>query len=509
MTIISAALRDKMMKRIEVLLRRDVGNKQPTPDQLDQAYVLLMTRVQLGPIAEKDLRAIAAQVSSQKAQPQLGGHSSAVNQPPTPPADDYRCQPPTQHTSANATPAPATPIPQGTISSLSTRGDDDATTLIANTSKKQRKILADREWSKKVEEDRVNGRLMAVKDKEDHFQRMMAQRKTLDQQKAEIDAYRAEQARLRQLQKEQMDEHIAEAQFLTKKEKEEAHNKAVADKKFRERQQREADEERMRQREQERQDQLRQVLMFQEEERKQRDAERQAKLDKQAEWKRNLEDNERKLKEKAEAKVHEREEDREYQRRYAENQIRLEKEREDTYARKADRQRKFQSLADVVAKQFEAKEQNLNSKIDEEYQQQLDRNISDERSRKQREKERTRDCLNFQQQQLAEKRRQQEAEREEGRRIAERVRQEIELNHQQELAQKIASRQEAARMRQFLDTQLQMAHYKETQQPETSIMRPPEVAANMYSTARVRDNVSRVTVTPPLPAINRSSSRLQ
>eukprot|EP00658_Telonema_sp_P-2_P076698 TRINITY_DN6764_c0_g1_i3.p1 TRINITY_DN6764_c0_g1~~TRINITY_DN6764_c0_g1_i3.p1 ORF type:complete len:185 (+),score=77.68 TRINITY_DN6764_c0_g1_i3:175-729(+) len=168
------------------------------------------------------------------------------------------------------------------------------------------------------------------------------------------------------------------------------------------------------------------------------------------------------------------------------------------------RQHRFQKLADVVAQKFEAKEQNMSSKIEGEYQRQLDQNLKDERERKMKEKSRTKDCLNFQQQQLAEKRRQEEAEKEEGRRIAERVRQEIEDHKKQELAQKIASRQEAARMRQFLDTQLQMAHYKETQQPETSIMRPPEVASNMYSTARVRDNVSRVsTTTPPLPAINK------
>jgi len=502
--MLSAALRDKMMKRIEVLLRREIGNKQPSPQQLDQAFTMLMSRVQQGPLSEKDLKSIASQVAKYQPpqQAQQRSTAAAASQQPNPSADDYTNarQPP----STNHTPAPATPSINSSLYGGGSQGPEDHSVLIANTSKKQRKILADREWSQQVEEDRINGRLMTIKEKEDRFQRMMDQRKTLDQQKEEMDAYRAEQARLRELSKKQMDDHIANTQFLTRKEKEDAHQKALDDKRFRERQQRETDEARMLQREKDRQDQLRQTMMFQEEERKQRDAERQAKRDKQMEWKRNLEDNERKLQEKISNKEAEKEEDREYQRKYAENQERLEKEREESYARKAERQHRFEKLADVVAQKFEAKEQNMSSKIEGEYQRQLDQNLKDERDRKMREKSRTKDCLNFQQQQLAEKRRQEEADKEEGRRIAEKVRQEIEDHKKQELAQKIASRQEAARMRQFLDTQLQMAHYKETQQPETSIMRPPEVASNMYSTARVRDNVSRVsTTTPPLPAINK------
>ena len=362
----------------------------------------------------------------------------------------------------------------------------DASSLIVNTTKRQRKILADREWARAAEEDRINSRVMAVKEREDQARAMAEQRAKLDEQRGELEARREEERRMREAQKQQMTDHIALHKQLTLKEQQEARDKAIAEKKVREQQHREASEARERGRQQDYDDQMRRLAIINEQQRAQREADISAKVRKQQEWRSVMQQNEERTRDKALRKEHERAEDREYQRKYKENQDRLEAERAALYARKDAKQRQHLALADRVAEQFNAKEQSHLDKIHTEYEAQMRNDQEDEANRKRINKQKMQECLNFQQQQIAEKRRQEEERKADERRQAEEVRQQILENQRQEQAKKMMQHQEQLRMRQFLNTQLQMAHFKETQEPETSIMRPPHAAVNMFNTASIR-----------------------
>lgn len=293
---------------------------------------------------------------------------------------------------------------------------------------------------------------------------------------------------MRERQKQQMNDHIAMHKQLTQKEQQDARNKALEERRIREKQHQEASEARERARQAEYDEQMRRLMIINEQQRAQKEADLDSKRRKQAEWRDVLHQNEERTRDKIIQKENEKAEDREYQRKYKENQERLEAERQAFYARKDARQKHYLNLADRVAQQYNAKDKGHLDKIQSEYDAQLRNELEDEANRKRLNKQRMTDCLNYQQSQIAEKNRQEEQRKADERRQAEEMRQQILDNQRQEQARKMAQHQEHLRMRQFLNTQLQMAHYKETQEPETSIMRPPHVAANMFNTANIRSS---------------------
>lgn len=360
----------------------------------------------------------------------------------------------------------------------------DASALLLQTTKKQRQMLADREWIEAAQRDRVNGVEGKKQEKLHHLDVMRQQKDILDAQMEERRRQQEAERQAKLRQQQEMDEAIALARKMTRDEQLQALTKAQRERDYREKQQRELDAERERQREEEHNEQLRIVMLNQEELRRQKEAELLRKLHGKEEWKKTLEDNQRKLNEKEQEKEKIKELDRHYQRLYVEAQEKQERERSDAKRRKEERAAYFAKLASGVAQQFQAKEQDQTTKIEAEYQRQLQRAVEDEQERQRRQKQRLQQCLEVQQQQIAERKRKEEEEKNEARRYAQNLRKQAQETLAAEEARKHAARQEAMRTKDFLSTQLQLSYYKETRPLETSIARPPSVAATMYSPSR-------------------------
>eukprot|EP00742_Colponemidia_sp_Colp-10_P014985 GILJ01017077.1.p1 GENE.GILJ01017077.1~~GILJ01017077.1.p1 ORF type:complete len:507 (+),score=120.88 GILJ01017077.1:26-1522(+) len=482
------------------------GGMKPNQNIVREATKQLDDRLNGGvALTDKDLRTVAISAVKVGDAAPVGGlqisKSSPINNQFTPPSpklqrgaltsDIFNTNPGNRDGNPNSsTTNPKVhhlpPIDSSNGGNVSGAGEADLSSLIVNTSKRQRKILAEREWSKMAESDRINAKVMDLKEREDHINLMAKQRDKLDGQKRELDQKREEERQMRERQKQQMNDHISMHKQLSLKEQQDARNKALEERRIREHQHQEASEARERTRQQEYDDQMRRLMIINEQQRAQKEADLNMKKKKQSEWRDVLHQNEDRTRDKLLQKENTKAEDRDYQRKYKENQERLEAERAAFYARKDARQKHYLDLADRVAEQFNSKDKGHLDKIQSEYDAQLKNEQEDEANRKRTNKQRMADCLNYQQVQIAEKNRQEEQRKADERRQAEEMRQQILDNQRQEHARKMAQHQEQLRMRQFLNTQLQMAHYKETQEPETSIMRPPHVAATMFNTANIR-----------------------
>jgi len=144
----------------------------------------------------------------------------------------------------------------------------------------------------------------------------------------------------------------------------------------------------------------------------------------------------------------------------------------------------FGKLATQASAGAVKKEMDLGNKIEMEYREQLRRSLEDEQNRKMTLKRKLEETNRTRDRQCAEKREAAEEERRQSRLLAEAMREEAAQAAYQEKCRKLAQRNEAQRMREFLNTQLQMMHYKEARPLETSIMRPPTAAKHMYSPVR-------------------------
>lgn len=366
----------------------------------------------------------------------------------------------------------------------------DIKAMILHTTKKQRQLMADREWIEAAENDRLQSVVQKRKEKEHHLESMRQQKAILDHQMDEhnlrLEAERQEKLR----RQREVEELIEQARAMQREEQHKAQLKANKEREFRAKQQREVELERERQRIEEHNEQVRMFMMNQEELRRQKELEQQRKLKEQQEWKKTVDDNQRKLLEKEVERERIKELDREYQRKYIEAQEKQDREREEAKKRKEARASYFQKLAGGVAALFQAKEQDQTAKIEAEYQRQLQRSLEDEQNRQRQTKQRLHTCLEVQQQQIIEKKAKEEKEREERRQYAESLRRQGEVTLAVEEAKRLAARQEAVRTKEFLATQLQLSHLKETKPLETSIARPASQAASMYSPSRFSTTLS-------------------
>lgn len=474
-----AVRKDKLMSKlllrvVDILKSR---GEEPASDILDAARKELDARWQehhgTG-MPEKELRAIVANL--RRAKSSLAG--------PAPAAPDI--QRPTSTVLPDAAP-PQKPDKE------SKEAPEDASTsqapsrmkeLLMSTTHRQRQMMADAEWIRAAEEDRVGGMVRKKEERQNRSNAMNKQKDLLDQQRAEHDRQKEEDRQHRLRMQREMDEHIEEHRRLTFQERQEAFDKSTKEKRFREDQQKQLDQQREKQRQDEHEQQVREYMMAKQELQRQRDLEMERKREEKSEWRRMLQDNQERLREKAAQKEREREIDRNFQKQAADSMDRQERERAEAKARKQARAEHFKKLADGVATMFERKQQDLGSKIEAEYQEQLRREQQDERDRRQRNKQRTQETQEMLRQQCAEKKRQEEKERDEARAFAQYIRdQQKEAQHQEECRRQ-AARAEAQRMKEFLNTQLQLNHFKETKPLETSITRPESRARTMFSPSR-------------------------
>ncbi len=469
---------DKLLSKILVRIVSELKNRgvEPTADMMDAAR----RRVEAewsGSMSERQIKSIAAEV-----QRAFGGRSKTA-------MDSNKAANGSDGHQAESKPQrAATPPPQNAPPQFSPGPDSEqnseARALLRNTTRREREALANAEWIAAAERDRIAGIEGRKNDKLNNFKQMMRQKALFD---AQMEEHRQEQERERQraLQRQkEMDEHVANHRYLTRKEKQDAFDKAMKEKKFREAQQQELERQREEARTNEHNEQVKQCMMAREELEKARQAELQRKADERKEWERVLRDNQERLHSKAMNKEREREEDRLFQKNYADQLDRQERERAEAFARKEARARYFQQLADGVASKFMAKEQDLTSKIEAEYNQQLQRALEDERNRKNRLKARTEDCQSTIKRQMQEHEDEKRREREEAKRQADALAAQIaEAKHQEE-CRRLAGKQEAQRLKEFLATQLQMQHFREARPLETSITRPASRANTMFSPSR-------------------------
>lgn len=398
--------------------------------------------------------------------------------------------------SQSAFDAPKQPLPElpavhrAVTPSVQHAAVEEREPLLLHTTKKQRLMLADKEWIDAAARDRTDGVEGKKREKMHHLEVMHNQKSILDRQMDERRRQQdeAEQAKIRRQQ--EMNDIIAHTKELERQENLAALRKAQKERDFREKQQREIDAERERQRIEEHNEQIRFVAKNQDELRRQKEADQNRKTREQEEWKKTVADNQLKLLEKEREREKTREIDREYQRQYVEAQEKQERERAEAKQRKETRAAYFQKLAGGVAQLFMAKEQDLSSKIESEYQAQLQRSLDDERERTRKGKMRLQQCLETQQRQISEKKLREAQEKEDLRRYARALQAQAQEANEIEQSRKRAQKIEAIRTKEFLSTQLQMAHFKETKPLETSIARPPSTAATMYSPSRYTASVS-------------------
>jgi hypothetical protein len=362
--------------------------------------------------------------------------------------------------------------------------------LLLHTTKKQRLMMADKEWIDAASRDRTDGVEGKKREKMHHLEVMQNQKGILDRQMEERRRQQEEEQQAKARRQQEMSDIIARTKELEHQEHLAALRKAQKEREFREKQQREIDAERERQRIEEHNEQIRLVAKNQDELRRQKETDQARKIREQEEWKKTVADNQLKLAEKERERERTREIDRDYQRQYVEAQEKQERERAEAKQRKETRAAYFQKLAGGVAQLFMAKEQDLSSKIESEYQAQLQRSLEDERERSRKGKMRLQQCLETQQRQIAEKKRREAEEKEEFRRYARSLQAQAREANEAEEARKRAQKVEAVRTKEFLSTQLQMAHFKETKPLETSIARPPSAAATMYSPSRYTASVT-------------------
>jgi hypothetical protein len=454
-------LMQKLLSRVAAALH---AHQVPlTADVMDQARAALEAQWNdhHGNLTERDLKSVVQRLRS-------GRRSQSVMDTPSLP-----------QIRTGGEPKATTPPHAGEVDE-----DSQLQKVLHSTSRRQRQMMADADWIRAAEEDHRLAMENKLRDKENHLHAMMNQKNTLDNQMAERAAAKERERQEKERQQREMNEQIELHRQLTRREQQEAMEKALRERNFREAQQREVELARERQRVEEHNEQVRQYIRTQEELRQQREQELSAKKQSMEEWKRVISENQRKLAEKERQKEEMRESDRKYQEEYIQSQLKRERDREEAKRQREQRAEKFVKLAEGVAAMFAAKEQDQSSKIEAEYQKQLQRTLEDEQERKMRNKMRLQECLRVQTEQIESRKRKEAEEKDEARRFAEGLRRQAEELRKSEDAKKLVAKQEALRMKEFLGTQLQMSHYKETKPLETSITRPISVATTMFSPSR-------------------------
>lgn len=465
----------KLLDHITARLREVTGTP-PSASTMESARQLLIDRWNAsGTLSSADVNAVVKAL-----QPTNSGTTKAVEAAGLGEANAQPLRP----SASSTTPSLAQAARGGPTPALS------PLSLLQNTSKRQRRILADDEWARAAEEDRVAAAVGRKTDHTKHLEHVGFQKKLLDHQLAERDAEKeAERRRKRQMQ-DDMTKLIEDNREATRREAQEAHDKAAKEKEFRARQQRELDEAREQQRIEEHNEQVRQALLAEQELQRLRDLDLKRKNEERAEWYRLLQLNQQRMEEKKHTKEKEREEGRMYMKLYADNLDRLDRERAEQKATKEARAAVFRRLAEGVASCHQKKEQDMDSRIEAEFQEQLSKTLADEAFRRDRNKRREVETHRVLEQQMALKKTEEEREREASRKLAEAMREQERIAREQEDLRKQAAKSEAARLNEFLNTQLQLLHCKETKPLETSITRPLSRAKTMFSPTRYRPSPS-------------------
>jgi hypothetical protein len=466
------ALLSKLMTRIVQECRRS-GVEASAP-LMDEAQAILKSRLARGSLSDRDLRSIVRQIS--------GCRAESATPDPTYDAQLHEVAPASKQqpkqTRADEAPTAAHPI------AASPAPSSIPSELLLNTTKRQRQLLADAEWIKQAEEDRVQGAMKRKNEREHRTERQRAQRNALNEQLSEHERQKRAAAEARRKAQDDMTQAIRDAQEEARRERQEAMMKAEREKEFRERQANEMERAREEQRIQEHNDQVRHMMMTQQEIQRQRDEEAAAKLREKEEWKQVLSANEQRLLDKARKKDAERAEDRRFQKEYEDNLDRQERERAEAKARKEARAATFQQMANVVATMHAKKVQNVDDKIEAEFQEQQQRSLEDERQRRLRAKQRIAETHEVLKEQQHMKDLEKQREKEDAKRLAQAMKEQADEAARQERARKAAAKAEAARMKDFLTTQLQLQHFRETRPPQTSIARPESRGKTMYSPSR-------------------------
>jgi hypothetical protein len=362
--------------------------------------------------------------------------------------------------------------------------EPSASQLLLNTTKRQRQLLADHKWIQQAEDDRDAAAVRRVQERQGRWDHHKQQRSALDTQLDEHNLQHAAEMAARRKAQDDMTQAVSDAREEMRKERETAFQKAQREKAFRERQVKENEDARERQRVQEHNDQIRHMMLIQQEVQRQRDEEAAARSRQKSEWQKVLRENDTRLAEKAHARERQLAEDREFQRNYAENLDRQERERAEARARKEARAATFQQMANVVAQMHAKKVQNVDDKIQNEFEEQQRRSMEDERQRRLRAKQRIMETHVVLDQQQHEKNELKRQEREAARQAADAMAAQAQEAARQEAARKHAAKLEAARLKEFLTTQLQLQHFRETRPLETSIARPESRATTMFSPSR-------------------------
>jgi hypothetical protein len=358
------------------------------------------------------------------------------------------------------------------------------TPLLHNTSRRQRQLIGDRQWIKMVDDDRVAGAQGRLQERQDHHSLLMSQRRAFDMQRDEHRA-EAERERQRRVQAQlDMDNTIANNRAAAAKEKADAYAKAMREKQFRESQATELEHRREQTRTNEHNDQVRHMMMVRNELERQRQDDADRKLRQKSEWRQVQLDNQSNLDLKARQSDAARELDRAFQKAYSDSLDKQESDRQQAHDDFEARAHLKQVMARKTASLHMKKEQNHDAKIEGEYQEQLQRALDTENLRKKNFKDRISDTHRVLDRQVAGKKQQDERDAADARALKEAMGQQAVEMRRQEANRKGAARAEAQRTMTFLNTQLQMQHFKETQAPETSITRPESRGHTMYSPSR-------------------------
>lgn len=483
---------DKLLSKILIRIVSELKTRgvEPTAEMMDAARRKVVSQWSSG-MTDKDIRSIATDLAKGARQQRVVAQSAMTDAPisasrMTPPPAELDLPVLTPPVVAAAKPNAGIPTKANFSPAVSTATEQasELKTLMRNTTRRERENLANAEWISAMEKDRIDG-IQGKKDDRTTVQKTRSkQRGTLDTQ---IDEHKIEAEAERKRQKQAQDDmtaHIENHRYLTRKEKQAAFDKEMKEKSFRASQQEMRDRDREEARTKEHNDQVRHCMMVREELEKDKQDALTKKAKERKAWEKVLCDNNDRLEWKAKQKEREVADDRAFQKNYADRLDRIEKERADTAARKGARAQYFQKMADGVAAQFMAKEQDLTDKIESEYNAQLDAAMKDEQHRKQKFKERTDDCQSTIKKQMLESVARKKAERVEAKIQADLLGVQIQEAKHQEQCRKMAAKQEAQRLKKYLGSQLQMTHFKEARPLETSIARPPSRSTSMYSPSK-------------------------
>eukprot|EP00758_Cryptobia_borreli_P006421 Tbor_TRINITY_DN5149_c0_g1::TRINITY_DN5149_c0_g1_i1::g.26124::m.26124 len=464
-----ADVRAKLLVRVAALLKKSGG--QPCPETMEVSKRLLDQKLsrnnRSGTLSDRDIKAIVREAKKQTTNkshklPHPNPNSSIDNV-----HDEESSFNNNSRRGDSILPPMGLSVSPINIPHMSVASHE----MIENTTKAQRRRLADQEAVRLMEEQQAKGLEREKQEKEHQLYLKRTQRKILDEQIEHIKKKREADRLRKEEERKEMEALIEYHNSLTQQERQAIHNRTMSTGKFCLNQMLAANEEKRNRNKKMHDDEVKFLKELEEMEKRQSEEEVKKKLDKQGEWKKVSLENDKKMKEKMLEREKEREKDREYQRMYSENEERLEKERAEMYSRIAQKQTSFQQLANEIALKSKNRDKTLDEKIKSDYANQIREYEEEERRRKMRIREEIRKCNDFQLQQIEEKQRIRAQQREEERLAIESIRQQEETYNKEQKLKEQLKKAEALKIYEQLNTQVKLSHYKETLPIETSIPR--------------------------------------